>query len=190
MRNHLGLLAAASLIAAPVFANAWTLEADMSTVAFGSIKNDYVGEAHTFSDISGTVAEDGAVQIAVSLPSVSTNIDIRNERMIEHVFGEAADAKISTQVDMAVLDALAVGEATTFEVEAELSLLGVETPFYLNMFVMRLSEDRVMASSDTPVYLSTEDLELDGGIDILQELAGLDSITRVTPLSARLIFSR
>ena len=36
--------------------------------------------------------------------------------------------------------------------------------------------------------LSTEDAGIDQGIDKLQELASLDSITRVSPVSLRLIF--
>ena len=189
MKSRLMVLATA-FAAIPVLAQAWTLETDTSTVSFGSIKNDYIGEAHSFSSISGSVGDDGAVLIEIALASVSTNIDIRNERMIENVFGDAATATISANVDIAALEALPVGDSTVFELDATLSLLGVETPFFLNMFVLRLSENRVLASSDAPVYLSTEDLEINDGITVLQELAGLDSITRVTPLSARFIFAR
>lgn len=183
-------IVAAAIAFAPALASAWTLETDTSTVAFGSIKNDYVGEAHTFTDISGSVSDEGMVEIGVNLASVSTNIDIRNERMIAYVFGDAATATITAIVDLAAMEEMAVGDSAVMEMDATLSFLGAETPFYLNMFVMRLDENRVMASSNAPTYLPTYDLGIDGGIDSLQEIAGLDSITRVTPLTARLIFSR
>lgn len=190
MTSRFTLFAAACLVSLPTFANAWTLEPETSTVSFGSIKNDYTGEAHSFTDISGSVSDDGQVALEINLASVNTNIDIRNERMINEVFGDAVTAALSAKVDMDALTALKPGDSTVMEVEATLDFLGVETPFYLNMFMMRLSENRVLASSDAPVYLSTEDLEIDAGIDALQALAGLDSITRVTPLSARLIFTQ
>lgn len=183
-------IAAAAIACAPAFAGAWTLEADTSTVSFGSIKNDYVGEAHTFTDIGGSVSDDGMVQIDVNLASVQTNIDIRNERMITYVFGDAATATITASVDIAAMEAMAVGDSTVMEMDATLNFLGMETPFYLDMFVMRLDENRVLASSNAPAFLPTSDIGVDGGIDSLQEIAGLDGITRVTPLTARLIFSR
>ena len=38
--------------------------------------------------------------------------------------------------------------------------------------------------------LTTEDLGIDAGIDTLQELASLESITRVTPVTLRFVFER
>lgn len=184
------LMLAAATALAPTLASAWTLETDTSTVSFGSIKNDYVGEAHSFSGISGSVSEDGMFSLDINLASVATNIDIRNERMIAHVFGDTVTATVTATVDMATMEAMAVGDSAVMEMDATIGLLGAETPFFLNMFVMRLDENRVMAVSNAPVYLPTSDLGVDGGVDTLQELAGLDSITRVTPITARLIFSR
>jgi polyisoprenoid-binding protein YceI len=181
---------AAALAAVPAFANAWTLQSEMSAVSFGSIKNDYAGEAHSFRDISGSVSQSGAVEVNVALTSVDTNIEIRDERMIAQIFGDAAQASLSAQIDMAEMEQLGVGEAMITEVAVTLSLLGVETPFDASMFVMRLAEDKVMVASNAPVYLATEDLEIDAGVSALQEIAGLDSITRVTPLTARFVFEK
>ncbi|MCV6586539.1 MAG: YceI family protein [Marinibacterium sp.] len=190
MKTQLRALVIAVTAALPGLAGAWTLEPDTSTVGFGAIKNDYVGEAFTFTSVSGAVDDAGVASIDIDLASVSTAIDIRDERMVAHVFTDVAKAGLTADIDMAALEALAPGESAIIETEAVLSLLGSETPFDVQMFVMRLGEDRVLASTNAPVYLSTEDLGVDGGVDKLQELAGLDSITRVTPLTARLIFSR
>ena len=54
---------------------------------------------------------------------------------------------------------------------------------------MRLSESQVLVDSNGMVMLSTEDAEIDAGIDKLQELASLDGITRVSPVSLRLVFN-
>lgn len=186
------LTAAAAVIvlcAGSAFSAEWELDAGSSVVSFGSIKNDFVGEAHTFPGLSGKVAADGMVSVAIDLTSVNTNIDIRNERMGEHVFGDAATANLSAQVDMAALEALGVGESTIMELDGDLSLFGEDIPVFLDMFVLRVSDSQVMASTNTATYLSTEDLGVDAGVDVLQGLANLDSITRVSPVTVRFMFN-
>ncbi len=167
----------------------WTLNGSNSVISFGSVKNNYNGEAHTFSDLSGTVTEDGKATVEIGLASVNTNIDIRNERMIEHVFKKAATATLNAQVDMAAFTSLAVGESTVSEIEGDVSLLGVEAPVWMDVFVMRLDEDKVMVTTNSMMFVSTEDLGVDAGIDTLQELASLEGITRTTPVTFRLMFS-
>lgn len=183
-------LAALALTIVPTFSLAWELDATESVVSFGSIKNDFIGEAHTFSGLSGTVDADGSVSVTIDLTSLDTNIDIRNERMAEHVFQGLATAEISAAVDVAEIKKLRPGQSTTMEVDAVMNLLGNEVDVFLDAFVLKLSPSRVMVSTNTAAYLSTEELGVDAGIDVLQELANLDSITRVTPITLRLMFER
>lgn len=195
MRNSKHLIAAAAIFTMTTAAYAdghgsdWSLDPALSSVSFGSIKNDYIGESHSFGAVSGSVSAEGVVEIALGLASVETLIDIRNERMVEHVFQNATEATITSEIDMAALTDLAVGDATTVETFGTLNLLGTETDVDANLFVMRLSDDKVMVTSDGMLMLSTEDAGIDTGIDVLQELAGLDSITRVSPITLRLIFT-
>jgi len=180
---------AASPIRADGHAAGWVLDPALSNISFGSIKNDYVGESHTFTKTSGTVNGEGAVTIELGLGSVETNIDIRNERMVEFIFNNAPNATITAQIDMEELNALPVGGSTNIETEGTLTLLGIENDLEANFFVMRLSESQVLVDSNGMVMLSTEDAEIDAGIDKLQELASLDGITRVSPVSLRLVFN-
>ena len=199
MRKFITTVAAAAIVAALGFAatptiadghaGGWVLDPELSNISFGSIKNDYVGESHTFGKTSGTVSADGAVTIELGLGSVQTNIDIRNERMVEFVFNNAPNATITAAIDMEALNALPVGGSTTLDTEGTLSLLGVENDLEASFFVMRLSDDQVLVDSNGMVMLSTEDAEIDAGIDKLQELASLDGITRVSPVTLRLIFN-
>ena len=171
-----------------VGAHAWTLNNDSSRISFGSVKKDVVGESHSFNKVSGSVSDSGEVSIEIDLASVQTNIDIRNERMLEHVFKGVATAKLSAELDMEEVNSLAVGDSTVTEIEGVLGFLGVEVEVEAEMFVVRIAENRVMATTNDLVYISTEDLGIDAGIDKLMELAKLPSITRTTPVSARLIF--
>lgn len=174
--------------ATAAIAGSWTLDPAMSNIAFGSIKNDTIGEVHRFNDLSGGVSEDGTVTIEVALGSVNTLIPIRDERMIEHVFNNLPAATISAQVDMEALNSLVVGEATTIETEGTLSFLDKEVTLNAPLFVMRLSEGQVMVVSDGMTMLGTSALGIDPGVEVLRQLASLDSITRVSPVVMRLVF--
>lgn len=166
----------------------WTLDGASSKIAFGSIKSNEFGEVHSFEEISGMVTPDGATSIDIALGSVQTNIDIRNERMIEHVFNSVPNANITAQINMDEVAALDVGATTVIEVEGVLSLLGVDVDLETEMFVARLSETSVLVSTNDMLFLSSEDAGIDEGVTKLMELAGLPGITRTAPVTLRLVF--
>ncbi|WP_120635001.1 c-type cytochrome [Ruegeria sp. EL01] len=180
---------ASAIVASPALATSWTLDPEGSHLAYGSIKKDTVGEVNSFSSLSGHVSPDGKVEIEIDLSSVETNIDIRNERMIEYVFRKTGTATLSAEFDMQDVADLNVGGATTVDADAVLSLAGTDVEFDAEMFVARLSETSVMVSTNDMVFLSTEDAGLNAGVDKLMELANLPGITRTVPITARLIFT-
>ena len=181
-----GALAAAGTIATAD--GAWTLDGDASRIAFGSIKKDIIGEVHSFDEISGQVAEDGAVSIDIALASVETLIDIRNERMIVHVFKNTPKATINAEIDMADVNDLPVGESTLIDTTGTIALVGEQLEVYTELFVTRLTETRVMVTTNDMIMLTTADLNLTAGIDKLMALADLPGITRVSPITLRLMF--
>ncbi|MBW4707178.1 YceI family protein [Roseobacter sp. YSTF-M11] len=169
----------------------WASVDGESSVAFGSIKNDTAGEVHHFSAVKGSVSEAGELAIMIDVSSVETNIDIRNERMTEHVFqGGSATAVLSGEIDMEELTALEVGATRLMDIEGTLTFGGLETDVEAKMLVARLGEDRVLVTTADFIMLSTEDLGIDAGIDALMELASLSGITRVTPVSVRMVFEK
>lgn len=180
---------ASAIVATPVLAQTWTLDPEGSHLAYGSIKKDTVGEVNSFTGLSGQVGPDGKADIEIDLSSVETNIDIRNERMVEYVFQKAGTASLTAQFDMADVTALSVGQTTIVDVDAMLSLAGTDVAFDAEMFVACLSETSVMVSTNDMVFISTEDAGVDAGVDKLMELADLPGITRTVPITARLIFN-
>lgn len=183
------LTIASAIVATPVLAENWTLSSEGSHLAYGTIKKDTVGEVNSFTTLSGHVTPDGRAEIKIDLSSVETNIDIRNERMIEYVFRKAGIATLIANFDMAEVSGLGVGETTTVDAEAVLSLAGKDVEFEAEMFVARLSESSVLVSTNDMVFLGTEDAGINAGVDKLMELASLPSITRTVPVTARLIFN-
>ena len=180
---------ASAIVATPVLASGWTLAPEGSHLAYGTIKKDTVGEVNSFTRLSGHVSADGKAEIQIDLSSVETNIDIRNERMIEHVFRKAGTATLTAAFDMDEVSELAVGQTTVVDAEAALSLAGTEVAFEAEMFVARLSETTVMVTTNDMVFLGTEDAGVNAGVDTLMELAELPGITRTVPITARLIFN-
>lgn len=180
-----GMMAALGSFAA---AESWTLNGEASRVAFGSVKKDVIGEVHHFTGLTGSVSADGAVALEIDLASVETYIDIRNERMIEHVFKKTPTAKINAQIDMAEVSSLAVGESAVIDADGILSLVGSELDIYTEMYVLRISPSQVMVSTNDMIMLSMEDVDLMAGIDKLMALAELPGITRVSPVTLRLVF--
>lgn len=194
MKYFTGLLCGAALmLATPAFAGGavWKSVAEQSRVAFGSIKNDTNGEVHHFNKVSGTVSEKGELKLTVDLASVETNIDIRNERITKHVFQEGkATAVITGEIEMGEVTSLKPGETKVLEIQATLAFAGSENDIDVEMLVARLSDDRVLVTTSDFMMLSTDDLGIDDGINVLQQLAKLSGITRVTPVAVRMVFEK
>jgi len=181
--------AMAMALAGAAQAETWTLDGAASHLAYGSIKKDTVGEVNSFSGLKGTVDADGKASVAIDLTSLETNIDIRNERMLEHVFRGAGEAQLTAQLDMEEVKGLGVGEMAVVDVVGALSLLGASVELDLEMVVVRLAENRVMALSNDMVFVGTEELGIDAGVDKLMEIAKLPGITRTAPVTLRLVFT-
>lgn len=194
MKSTLILAAAlsASLFSTASLAAGWSLNGEQSKIAFGSIKSDTIGESHHFGSLTGSVTEAGEAKIDIDVTSIETWIDIRNERMLKHVFDaiQFPKATISTSIDMDAVKTLAPGQSTTLDTTAILTLLDREIEVDAELFVIALPDSKVMVMTDEMLMLSTEDLGIDGGVDELLELAKLPSITRSTPVTLRLMFSK
>lgn len=172
--------------------DAWTVDEAASKLSYVSIKQDQFAETNSFESLSGTLSADGAANIAIDLASVSTGVDIRNERMRD-VFFMVADnpaANITAQLDPALFAKLRVGESASAVVDGRLSLNGIEAPFQADVTVTRAGPDRVLAVSDKPVIVEASQFELAERLTQLQELAGLSSITPTVPVTFSLMFQR
>ncbi|MEL7463044.1 MAG: c-type cytochrome [Pseudomonadota bacterium] len=169
------------------FAGDWTLDGDASKLAFGSVKKDAVGESHHFTGLSGGVA-DGVATISVDLASLETWIDIRNERMAEMVFKGFGPATLTAPIDVAALEALAPGESKVMDIDATLALGPATAEVEASVYALRISETRALIATDEMIWVSTEELGVNAGVDKLMEVAELPSITRAVPVTFRFAF--
>lgn len=189
LRASLTGVFAALAMAPAAFADSWTLDGENSKLAFGSVKKEFIGEVHSFTGLSGSVSDDGSVAVEIDLTSVETNIDIRNERMMEHVFKGLLTAKLDAQIDMEAMNEMSPGSMSVIDVDGVLSFLGQEVEVYTEMFVARISDEQVMVTTNDMIFLNTEELGIEAGIDKLMALAELPGITRSAPVTLRLIFN-
>ncbi|MAK65197.1 MAG: hypothetical protein CMF75_10745 [Maricaulis sp.] len=186
------VLALATACSQPAAQGDWTLDAAASQLNFVSIKSGDIAEVHHFTGLSGSVSEDGTAELVIDLASVETGIVVRNERMREHLFETETHptARLTAQVDLAALYNLAPGDQTALELDGVLDLHGVEVPIFANVLVSDLNGSRVIVTTQGPVMIHAADFNLQAGLDTLQELAGLPSITPSVPVTATLVFER
>ncbi|OLF77755.1 hypothetical protein AWH62_03525 [Maricaulis sp. W15] len=189
------LLSLVALLAAcsqPVTGADWRLDSEASHLGFVSIKSGDVAEAHHFTGLRGSVDGQGRAELVIDLDTVATGIDIRNERMREHFFetGEFPQARITTTLDLAALADLDIGERRPLTLEAVIDLHGASANIQADVMVTDIDGHNVLVESHGPVLLHTADFGLTDGLATLQDLAGLPSITPVTPVTFSLVFTR
>jgi polyisoprenoid-binding protein YceI len=166
----------------------WTLDNDQSRVAFVSTKAGNVAEVHRFGQLNGSLDDSGAFLVDIVLDSVDTGIEIRDERMRELLFQTERypRARLSAQLDMKQLRAIAPGDQGTVTVEAELSLHGQRATLTINAAVAQLDDGSLLVSSEEPLVVTASQFELLAGVERLREIAGLPSISPAVPVTFRL----
>ena len=172
--------------------SAYTLDAASSSLHFVSTKKVHVVETHTFTTLSGDISADGVATLNIDLNSVETNIDIRNERMREHLFETAtfSQAAITLNVDMATLDAISVGGAIQQDINATVDLHGFQVPTAARVSITRLTADRLLVQNISPILVKAADFGLTSGIDVLRDLAKLNVISYSVPTNFTLFFQK
>ena len=176
-------LAVPALLSLLAFAD-WQVGPD-SRVQFVSIKNNTIGEVSHFEILSGSVTDAGEVEVRVVLDSVETNVGIRNERMKAMLFevGLYPEAVITTQLDAGSMAVLSGGGLTNVALQIDLHGQTVTKNAQLNVAV---SDQGVNATTAQPILLTAADFGLEGGVAALQEVAGLNAISRVIPVTVAL----
>jgi len=179
--------------AASIDANApWHLVNEESRLTFVSIKAGDVAEVHTFNTMTGTVTADGGATIEVSLDSVDTAIELRDERMRAMLFETDSHPALTMSSRMA-LDAFSEmeeGDRKRIETDITVNLHGMEEVYFADLFVTRIGPDKVLVESASPVLVHAGDFDLDTGLEALREVAALPSISPAVPVSVSFVFEQ
>lgn len=167
----------------------WSLK-QPSSVHFSTHKNTHITEIHHFKNFDASVTADGNAKIEIDLTSVDTRIDIRNERMKEHLFEVSRYSKASfeAKIPTSVLTETGSGKPTRFELSGEVMLHGESAPVSCLVIIGLNSDKTITVSSVTPMLIDANRFKLVAGINKLQEIAGLKSITHTVPVMFSLTF--
>lgn len=170
---------------APVQAD-WTVS-DSSRIGFVSIKNNRIGENNAFERVSGSISESGQVEVSVDLSSVETGIGIRNERLQKMLFEVASfpTASIDAALSDGQIAALRAGGARAESVSVNISLHGKTVSKTANVSVSSSGGD-VRVTTTQPIVITAQEFGLESGVAALQQIAGLNAISRSIPVTVDL----
>lgn len=170
----------------------WTLDNDQSHLSFVSIKKDSIAEAHTFDNLTGTVKDDGSFSVEVDLGSVKTKIDIRDQRMKEHLFevDNYPTAMISGTLPKDVLKSLKKGKAVPITTDITIDLHGKKVTKPVLLKATKLNRKTVHVDTLEPIFINASEFGLEPGIAKLKELAMLPNIALAVPVTVDLIFQK
>jgi polyisoprenoid-binding protein YceI len=182
-------LVALTLLSTAALAD-WKVDSEQSKVFFISTKNLNISEVHSFNRIDGQLSSDGQFSADISLSSVETGIDIRNQRMRDMLFKVDLfpKANISATLPKAIMG-LAKGESMHTELPATLTLMGASKALNLDLIVSKTNDGKYMVSSAKPVLLGASELGLQKGVEALQKIAGLTSIGLTVPVTFNLVLN-
>jgi polyisoprenoid-binding protein YceI len=168
----------------------WELDNTKSVVNFVSIKNNGVGEIHSFASLVGFIGAAGNVQLTINLDSVKTLIEIRDERMRELLFETVKfpAAQVTAQVDPTLLAEASRGKTVTAELPITLALHGQEKPLTVSVAIVGEDGGSLRVLSTQPVVINAADFGMDSGVAALKEIAGLQSISNAVPVTLQLLF--
>ena len=170
---------------APVQAD-WAVS-DSSRIGFVSIKNNRIGENNAFERVSGSISESGQVVVSVDLSSVETGIGIRNERLQKMLFEVASfpTASIDAALSDSQIAALRAGGARAESVSVNISLHGKTVSKMANVSVSSSGGD-VRVTTTQPIVITAQEFGLESGVAALQQIAGLNAISRSIPVTVDL----
>lgn len=167
-----GLFASQSVLAG------WTLNDSNSSLYYVTSKASAVSELNSFTELSGNISDNGQAEVAISLGSVETAIDIRNERMREIVFQVSSFplATVSLSVDTRLIESMVPGENILRSYDIAVELHGSDQNMTVDVSMTRLAGGGLQVALAKPLIVNAASFGLGAAVEELREIAGLPSI--------------
>jgi hypothetical protein len=102
---------------------------------------------------------------------------------IQPLQGRYPEAVITAQLDADAIAAMSDGGVTNVALQIDLHGQSVTKEAQLNVAV---TDQGVSATTTQPILLTAAEFGLEGGVTALQEIAGLNAISRVIPVTVSL----
>ncbi|MEE2025570.1 MULTISPECIES: YceI family protein [Alkalimonas] len=170
----------------------WQLDNSTSRLDFVSLKNDVAAEVHQFSQLSGSWQADGSLQIEIAVSSLQTHIPIRDDRMWQYLL-KLDDYPLITATGTVSPDAiadLAIGSSKTVRVPLQLTIVGQTQRVQSEVLVTRLAENSLQVNTQAPIMVNGDQFGLTEGLNRLRDLAGLQNINPMVPVTFTVRFEK
>nr|ACR23656.1 cellulase [bacterium enrichment culture clone CelA10] len=169
---------------------AWTLDTTASYLNFVTTKNTHNVEVHNFTTINGNISAAGVATLTIDLSTVNTGVALRDERMRGLLFDVTnfPSATVTVAVPATLISSLAVGQSATTDISASLNLHGVTGAITTKVSVQKLSANRVLVQSLSPILVKAGDYALTDGVEALRAAVGIASISVAVPVDFALVF--
>ncbi|KPN74834.1 MULTISPECIES: YceI family protein [Neisseria] len=151
-----------------------------------------ITEQSRFTASQAVLDKDGQFKMEIDLSSVNTGIEIRDQRLKDWVFETAkfAKANVTGTVDVESVSKLALGETINLKQPLVLDIHGKQINLEADLSAQRVSADKIMVSTLSPVLLDVKAMDMTGGVAKLVEVMGLSSIVEQVPVSFNAEFTR
>ncbi len=168
----------------------WVLDPAASSMTFATTKNSEITEQHRFTQLSGSVRDNGEARLTINLASVDTRIPIRDERMRDLLYQvtQFPSATFSTRLSLAPILELQDESSYSTLISGELALHGAKIVLEVPVEVTALGAGRFAVVSEETVDVDAAEVNLVKGIEELRKIAGLASISPIVPVSFSLEF--
>jgi len=188
--NKLGFILLVSLLNSSTAYAEWALKSSDSNVYYVSTKNNSVSELNYLNTLSGTLSDEGELNIKINLESIETDIPIRNERVKAMLFEVLLypKASITATISPEKLVALKTGNTYTETVNFTLNLHGITQELSTTVKVIKQADGNILVTPITPILITAKQFGLEKGIERLRKIARLDSISPTVPVTFNLTF--
>ena len=169
---------------------AWTLDTTASYLNFVTTKNTHNVEVHNFTSISGDISAANVATLTIDLSTVNTGVALRDQRMRDLLFDVVnfPTATVTVAVPSTLISGLSVGQSAATDISASLNLHGVTGTITTKVSVQKLSANRVLVQSLSPILIKAGDYALTDGVEALRAAVGIASISVAVPVDFALVF--
>ena len=168
----------------------WTLWNQASDLNFVSTVNSNTSEVHSFTNMDGTISDNGEATLKIDLASVETNNVHRNEQISKLIFDieNFHELLISIKLDKNQFASLAISSPVAMAVNTTISLHGISKKIRANLLVTRLQTGCLLINSLQPMIISLADFDLLDNLEKLRSIAKLKSISNTVPVTLNLFY--
>lgn len=167
----------------------WSIAPEHSKLNFTSTKNGSVTEKHHFERFTGSLLSNDQFVLTVDLTSLNTSIEIRDQRVNQHVFATEEYPKAMVIGKFEVFDIPMKGQTIEVKLQANLYFKNLRLPIEAMVTINNQGEQLVVTSTQ-PLILQADKLQIGEGIASLKKLANLKSINPEFPVSFKFTLER